>query len=140
PGGISLRWLTAALCLLLGLAGVSAAPAQDSGGRYLGVASCAGSTCHGRAEGNGAVVRQDEIATWQSPSSPTGTHSRALAVLDGVRARQIAASLGLKEPAQEPQCLGCHATFVSAAERGPRFQMSDGIGCESCHGPAGGAS
>jgi hypothetical protein len=138
PGGRSLRWLAAGLCLLLGLAGLSAAPAQESGGHYLGVASCAGSTCHGRAEGNGAVVRQDEIATWQSPSSPTGAHSRALAVLDGVRARQITASLGLKDPVREPACLGCHATFVSTSERGPRFQMSDGIGCESCHGPAGG--
>jgi hypothetical protein len=129
------RWLAAGLCFLLALSAGPAALAQN-GGRYLGVASCAGATCHGRAEGNGAVVRQDEIATWQSPSSPTGAHSRALAVLSGVRARQIAASLGLKDPAEEPACLGCHSTSVPAAERGPRFQQSDGIGCESCHGPA----
>ena len=60
---------------------VTAQDANDPGGRYLGVATCAGSTCHGRAEGNGAVVRQDEIATWQEASSPTGAHSRALTVL-----------------------------------------------------------
>jgi len=129
------RWLLAALAMLAGLS--AAAMAQD-GARYTGVASCAGSTCHGRAEGNGEVVRQDEIATWQEPSSSTGAHSRALAVLGSLRGRQIAATLGLGEPASEPACLGCHATFVPVAERGPRFQTSDGVGCESCHGAAGG--
>ena len=60
--------LLAALCLLAGLA---PATAQNTG--YVGVASCAGSTCHGRAEGNGEVVRQDEIATWQEPSRRPAT-------------------------------------------------------------------
>ena len=133
PGRPRPGLLAAALCLLAG------APlgAQD-GSRYLGVASCAGSTCHGRAEGNGAVVRQDEIATWQDASARTGAHSRARAVLDSLRGRQIAATLGLGEPSAAPACLGCHATVVAGAARGPRFHPSDGIGCESCHGPSGG--
>jgi hypothetical protein len=126
-------FLAAALCFAAGLP----ATAQE-GGRYLGVATCAGSTCHGRAEGNGAVVRQDEIATWQEPSSSSGAHSRALAVLDSLRGRQIAASLGLGDASSAPACLGCHATGAPAGERGPRFQPSDGIGCESCHGPSAG--
>jgi hypothetical protein len=128
-------WLAAALCLLAGLS--AAATAQD-GGHYTGVASCAGSTCHGRAEGNGEVVRQDEIATWQEPSSSTGAHSRALAALGSLRGRQIAATLGMGDPTGEAACLGCHATFAPVAARGPRFQLSEGVGCESCHGPAGG--
>jgi len=123
-------WLAAGLCLAAAMAPAAA--------QYTGVASCAGSTCHGRAEGNGEIVRQDEIAAWQEPSSSTGAHSRALAVLGGVRARQIAATLGMGDPGGEPACLGCHATIAPAAERGPRFQSSDGVGCESCHGPAGG--
>jgi hypothetical protein len=125
--------LLAALCLAAGLA-----PASAQDGSYTGVASCAGSTCHGRAEGNGEVVRQDEIATWQEPSSTTGAHSRALAVLGSLRGRQIAATLGMGDPTGEAACLGCHATFVPAAVRGARFQLNDGVGCESCHGPAGG--
>ncbi|MGB3807534.1 MAG: multiheme c-type cytochrome, partial [Erythrobacter sp.] len=108
-------------------------------GTFEGVASCAGSTCHGRAEGNGAVVRQDEIATWQEPSSASGAHARAYAVLGSRRGQQITRSLGLGDAQQAPECLGCHATFAPASQRGPRFQLSDGVGCESCHGPAGGA-
>jgi hypothetical protein len=134
-GGLRRGWLAAALGLIAGLS--AAAMAQD-GGLYTGVASCAGSTCHGRAEGNGEVVRQDEIATWQEPSSSTGAHSRAFAVLGSLRGRQIAATLGMGDPTGEPACIGCHTTFAPVAERGPRFQLDDGVGCETCHGPAGG--
>ena len=125
---------------LLALAGAplpTAAAAQGLGA-YEGVASCAGSTCHGRAEGNGAVVRQDEIATWQEPSSASGAHSRAYAVLDSARGRQIAASLGLGSPTAAGECLGCHATPAPPTRRGGQFQVSDGVGCEACHGPASG--
>ncbi|MEP2234186.1 MAG: multiheme c-type cytochrome [Alteripontixanthobacter sp.] len=107
-------------------------------GQFMGVASCAGSTCHGRAEGNGEVVRQDEIASWQEPSSSTGAHSRAYAVLGGRRGKQIAASLGIGAATSAPQCLGCHATYVPASKQGARFLTADGVGCESCHGPSGG--
>ncbi|WP_324261540.1 multiheme c-type cytochrome [Altererythrobacter sp. H2] len=112
--------------------------AQGAGARYEGVASCAGSTCHGRAEGNGAVVRQDEIATWQEPSSVAGAHSRAFAVLASPRGKQIADSLGLGPATSAPACLGCHATYEPGSAKGARFQISDGVGCESCHGPSSG--
>ncbi len=114
----------------------SGANAASSHGQYEGVATCAGSTCHGRAEGNGAVVRQDEIASWQDPSSLSGAHSRAFAVLSSPRGRTIAANLGLGSAADAPACLGCHSTNVAQTDRGPRFLTSDGVGCESCHGPA----
>lgn len=103
---------------------------------YTGVASCAGSTCHGRSEGNGAVVRQDEIATWQSPSGVSGAHSRAYSVLGSRRGRQIGESMGIGDPRNAEQCLGCHATYAPAGERGPKFRIDDGVSCESCHGPA----
>ncbi len=115
------------------------AEAQTAGsaaGRYEGVASCAGSTCHGRIEGDGAVVRQDELAHWQEPSSRGGAHSRAFAALGSVRGQQIARTLGLGDARQAGTCLGCHAT--PPGPRGTRFQISDGVGCEGCHGPASG--
>ncbi len=122
----------------LGLVALYPASGAVGNATYEGVASCAGSTCHGRAEGNGAVVRQDEIAIWQEPSSPSGAHSRAYSVLAGRRSQQIAASLGLGAATQAPACLGCHTTYVPPAQRGARFVTSDGVGCESCHGPADG--
>lgn len=106
--------------------------------RYTGVASCAGSTCHGRSEGNGKIVRQDEIATWQEPAAVSGAHSRAFAVLASKRGRQITASLGLGDPQSAEACLGCHSTYAPASERGPKFRIDDGVSCESCHGPASG--
>jgi hypothetical protein len=129
--------LLAVLLLALTGAPVTMSAVAQSPAIYEGVASCAGSTCHGRAEGNGKEVRQDEIATWQQPSSPSGAHSRAFAVLDSPRGRQIAATLGLGSPTSARECLGCHAT-PAAGPRGPRFQVSDGVGCEACHGPASG--
>ncbi|MDP4605250.1 MAG: hypothetical protein NWS68_03740, partial [Erythrobacter sp.] len=103
---------------VLGLAALYPASGAIGNGTFEGVASCAGSTCHGRAEGNGAVVRQDEIATWQEPSSRSGAHSRAFAVLGGRRGQQIAASLGLGNAQAAPACLGCHATYAPPAQRG----------------------
>lgn len=105
---------------------------------YEGVASCAGSTCHGRSEGDGKVVRQDELRIWQEPSSETGAHSRATAVLATPRGQRIAAALGLGNAASAPACLGCHATNAPNAARGGRYLAADGVGCESCHGAASG--
>ena len=124
------------LVLLLCGPGGSADAAPGAGRASVGVASCAGSTCHGRMEGDGKVVRQDELMRWQEPSTPGGAHSRAFAVLSGTRSRQIAVTLGLGDPTSAPACLGCHST--PAADRGARFLTQDGVGCEACHGPAGG--
>ncbi|MEO6718610.1 MAG: multiheme c-type cytochrome [Novosphingobium sp.] len=116
----------------------AASPAAATVSRYEGVATCAGSTCHGRAEGNGKVVRQDEMRRWQEPSSPSGVHSRAYAVLSGHRAQQIADSLGLGAASSAGACLGCHSTNAPLGLRGDRYQAGDGVGCESCHGASTG--
>jgi hypothetical protein len=136
--GLAQRRGAARALAVLFLAALYPASGAIGGGTFEGVATCAGSTCHGRAEGNGAVVRQDEIATWQEPSSPSGAHSRAYAVLGGRRGQQIAASLGLGNAQSAPACLGCHATNAPAGQRGAKFTLTDGVGCESCHGASGG--
>jgi hypothetical protein len=113
-----------------GFAPATAALPNDAS--HLGVASCAGTTCHGRAEPDGKIVRQDEILRWQDPSSQTGAHSRAYATLTTARSKAIAASLGIGPATSAPSCLGCHSD--PAASRGPKFQLADGVGCEACHG------
>jgi hypothetical protein len=140
--GVLRRWgvartLLAVLLAPLLIGALGAAGTALASGRFEGVASCAGSTCHGRAEGNGKVVRQDELAHWQDPASAGGAHSRAYAVLAGRRGQQIAASLGLGEATSAPACLGCHSTDAPAAQRGERYLQTDGVGCESCHGASG---
>ena len=117
-------------------AGASASSVM-SGRAHVGVASCSGSTCHGRSEPTGAVVRQDEILHWQSASSETGSHSRAFAVLASPRGQAIAAKMGIGPATSAGECLGCHADPAYEG-KGPRWQLSDGVGCEGCHGGAGG--
>jgi hypothetical protein len=126
----------AAFFLLLRPEGASATAQAAGGATYVGVASCGGTTCHGRSEGDGPVVRQDEIMLWQDPATAAGAHSRAYAVLSDPRSRVIAQRLGIGEATAAPMCLGCHAT--PPGPRGARFQLADGVGCESCHGPASG--
>jgi hypothetical protein len=132
----SVAWI-AAPAVLLGAA-FAFPTALDAAANYTGVASCAGSTCHGRAEGNGEVVRQDEIASWQEPSAASGAHSRAYDALASIRGQQIAETLGLGAATSARECLGCHATLAPLGRRGPRFRLDDGVGCESCHGASGG--
>jgi hypothetical protein len=35
-----------------------------------------------------------------------------------------------------PKCLACHALSVPEADRARTFDSTDGVSCESCHGPA----
>lgn len=114
---------------------VDAAAAQSVRRVHMGVATCAGSTCHGRSEADGEVVRQDELMLWQEESTPGGAHSRAYRVLTEARGQDIGKRLGI-DPASSQMCLGCHAT--PAGKTGGRFQASDGVGCESCHGASSG--
>jgi Cytochrome c554 and c-prime len=124
------------LALLFTVPTLTSALAADAPGTHEGVASCGGSTCHGRLAPTGKEVRQNELITWQDPSSAAGTHSQAWQVLNRTRAQAITQRLGLGPAQNAKECLGCHAE--PAAARGAKFQTSDGVGCEACHGGAGG--
>lgn len=132
------------LAAVLALAGIvahaggalraSPAQAEASGASlpgHTGVASCAGSTCHGRSVADGTVVRQDELLRWQEESSPSGAHSRAWRVVREPRGQAIIRRLGLDAAGVQRDCAGCHAT--PGAQR-----QSDGVDCEACHGRASG--
>lgn len=118
--------------------GAAAIAQPTTSGSFVGVATCGGTTCHGRSEADGPIVRQDELMIWQDESSPSGAHSRAWRVLAEPRSRAMAQRLGIGEATTAPMCLGCHATPAPSGARGGRFQLSDGVGCESCHGAASG--
>lgn len=102
---------------------------------HLGVATCASSTCHGRVSPDeGAEVALNEYFTW----SKYDRHSQAHKTLEGDWSRRIAANMGLGDPAEAEECLVCHTDYVPEERRGERFHLSDGIGCEACHGGAAG--
>ena len=61
-------------------------------------------------------------------------HSKAYKTLLNEESRTIARKLGLKNAHTADICLDCHADNVPKDKRGPEFFISDGVGCETCHG------
>ena len=119
------------LLLCLPMAAFAADVPKDA--KHEGAASCASSLCHGSSRPLDAHgVLQNEYVTW----SQFDPHSSAYRVLLSARSRQMAARLRIGPAEKAPQCLACHAEVVPAAQRSPRHQVSDGIACESCHGPS----
>jgi len=99
--------------------------------KHLGVASCAASVCHGKvAPQTGRNVALNEYRIWQQQDR----HAQAYRALERPLGKSIAAKLGLANASTAKICLDCHADNVPDALRGPRFTLSDGIGCEACHG------
>ncbi len=106
---------------------------QKAANKHMGVATCATSQCHGSAvPREGSNVMQNEYVTWTQDDP----HSRAYEVLNNDQSKAIAARLGLRAAHTAKICLDCHADNVSSKRRGKKFQLSDGIGCEACHGGA----
>ena len=142
-GGVHSPFLAGMACLLAAVFALGAALALHSGPlraqaaanagtlrAHMGVASCAGSTCHGRSVASGTPVRQDELLRWQEESSPTGAHSRAWRVIGEPRGQAIARRLGLDSAGVVRECAGCHASQGAA-------KLADGVDCEACHGASG---
>jgi hypothetical protein len=108
---------------------------QFSDATHLGVTSCAGSTCHGALEPfRNSNVAQNEYVLW----SQKDKHSKAYKVLFDERSVRIAKNLGLPNAHTADVCLNCHANNPAANHRGRQFQISDGVGCEACHGGSSG--
>ncbi len=102
--------------------------------RHLGVASCASSVCHGAAQPfRDSNVMQNEFAYWQE-FDPHAT--KAYQALTSAAGQAIARKLGLGDATQAAVCLDCHADNVPPDKRGEKFQITDGVGCEACHGGA----
>jgi cytochrome c554/c'-like protein len=119
--------------LMVAVPNAPSAQTQTGDAPHLGVASCAGSTCHGAVERlKGSSVAQNEYITW----SRQDKHAKAYAVLLEPRSVRIARNLGLPSAHTAPLCLDCHADNPPPEKRGRTFQISDGVGCEACHGGA----
>ena len=102
----------------------------DAPATFLGATACASSGCHG-----GGGVKQSQFLTW----SLKDFHSqRPPATLTAARSKQIAEALEIKDPTTDARCTSCHAPLheVTDQVRGGNFKITEGVSCESCHGPA----
>ena len=102
--------------------------------KYIGPGSCAATSCHGSVRPRGETrILQNEYSTWIVKDK----HSRAYQALTGTVGERMARILKLgAKAAESPKCLACHALAVPVEQRGRAFELSEGVSCENCHGPA----
>ena len=117
---------------------ISAEPTLGSGqARFTGTLSCASASCHARVEPlhqSGATQRQEYLHF--RGGDP---HARAGQRLSEPRYLNVLAQLAPDRPAQDvhlARCANCHDPLGKASEAA-HVPLGRGIGCESCHGPAG---
>ena len=92
--------------------------------KYTGVMECAG--CH-KGPGRGY-----QFSKWR-----VGPHAKAFAVLSTSAAYAIAKEMDVSGNPQEARsCLECHSTAHHRPAGGflDSFAISEGVGCEACHG------
>lgn len=122
--------LTSAIALASGLSKAVELPQAD-GRVHEGVATCAGSPCHGKTKPVGEIVQQNESRVWAREDR----HAKAYATLRTPASRKLVRKLGLKRPAHESDlCLDCHADNIPKNLRGVKFDIEEGVACEACHG------
>jgi hypothetical protein len=99
---------------------------------YTGPGSCAATACHGSIRPvAGSRILQTEYTTWIAQDR----HARAAQVLSNPVSVRMAKILGLPAAHSAPKCLACHTLDAPEAQQGRTF-ASEGVSCESCHGPA----
>lgn len=90
--------------------------------KYVGVKVCA--LCH-KTEKQGK-----QLDVWQKSK-----HAEAYKTLTTGKANAIAKQKGLQKPASEsPECLQCHVVTADAKLFEEKFDVKEGVQCESCHG------
>jgi Cytochrome c554 and c-prime len=115
-------------------------PGGDSGSHfapefvYKGTGTCSAAACHGGPGTPGS--RGSEYTTWVARDP----HARAYQVLFNECSQRIAGNLSAGRgtpPESNRLCLDCHVhPLVETSKHDVSFSLSDGVGCESCHGPS----
>jgi hypothetical protein len=107
---------------------IAAPKSAQPAGQIVGVGGCAAAGCHNAPKSAGASGT--EYAVWVHDP-----HGQAFAALDSPLYKAILNRL--KGTAYtETLCLKCHATPTPDGSRLADDLVRDGVGCESCHGPA----
>lgn len=135
---LRLQLLSAGVVLLALAPGALAASPEQTMPRYQynGPGSCSSSSCHGSiSPKTDTPIQQTEYSTWIVQDK----HARAYTALSNPVSIRIGKILKLdRAPNAAPKCLACHALDVPQEARARTFDMTDGVSCEQCHGPASG--
>ena len=107
------------LCLTLLIAGTVSAQTF----KYIGADKC--KVCHNKP------AKGEQYNKWAKDP-----HSQALKSLANQKSIDYAKKNGIADATKEPKCLKCHSTYdaVAANLRGG-ILATEGVSCESCHGP-----
>ena len=101
--------------------------------QYVGAGGCSAPACHGSVRPMTQMpIWQNEYSTWVTQDK----HSRAYEALSNPVAVRMAKILGLPAANSAEKCLACHAIDAPQSAHATTFDISDGVSCESCHGPA----
>lgn len=111
---------------------------STSSPHLVGVGSCTAAGCHGGGRADRVLGSEYNVWISQDP------HARAYSVLFDERSQRMVRQLN-RLPAdasvaaeKEPRCLACHSQIdPNDPDLRPEI-VSDGVGCEACHGPAEG--
>jgi hypothetical protein len=102
--------------------------------RLIGAGSCAASACHNAHGSRGDTGSEHSLWITRDP------HARAYQILFDKAAQDIQKKLRRPVPAYEDQvCLNCHVSPDFDVKNPPKnapYFKTDGVSCESCHGPA----
>ena len=91
--------------------------------KYIGAAKC--KMCHMKP------AKGEQYKKWLE-----GPHASAMKTLSSDKAKEIAAAKGIADAATDPGCIKCHSTVGHIDSKlAAGLKMSEGVSCESCHGP-----
>lgn len=114
----------AALLLMGGAAGILAA--EPSAHAFVGADKC--KVCHN------SPAKGAQYTKWSESK-----HAKAFATLGTEEAKKLAAAKGIADPQKADACLKCHVTGHGqpADKLTDKYNASQGVSCESCHGAGG---
>jgi hypothetical protein len=91
---------------------------------YEGATKC--KLCHNSAK------KGQQYTVWSKSA-----HSQAYNRLASEEAKKVAKAKGIEDPQKSEKCLKCHAPAfnVKTELKGEKFDITEGVTCENCHGP-----
>lgn len=125
--------------------------------KFDGAGACNNADCHGAAmpsddyvpsaDGHPETPGKDKWYTDKRPKcefsiwKAKDQHAKAYKALKKPDVKknpkwgEIAKNMGIAKAEDDVKCLNCHALSVPDAKQGKAFDITEGVTCDSCHGP-----